>query len=91
MSTVRSEKVIRWTACDYLDRLSRLCFVIWFAVVFYLLLSPVVCLLIGRAIRMRDAERPVEQCPADAEAPAPAEIQTDARTVEVEPEVPVAV
>ena len=59
------------------------------AVTVYLVLSPVVCLLIGRAIQVRNAERPVEQC--QAEAPAPAENETDARTVAVEPEVPVAV
>ena len=58
---------------------------IWFAVVLYLLLSPVVCVVIGRAIRMRDAERPVEQCRAEVEA------QTGSESVVDEPEVPVAV
>jgi hypothetical protein len=37
--------------------------VLWFAVVAYVVLSPVACLLIGRAIRVREAERPVEVAP----------------------------
>ena len=37
--------------------------VLWFAVVVYVVLSPLVCLLIGRAIRAREVERPVEVAP----------------------------
>jgi hypothetical protein len=60
--------------------------VLWFAVILYLVLSPVVCLLIGRAIQVRDAERPVEACEPEVEtAPAPVEAQTV-----VPAEVPVA-
>jgi hypothetical protein len=72
--------------------------VIWFAVVSYVLLSPVVCLLVGRGIRMRDAERPVEQCQPEVEAtPAPADVEAQvdaepaAQTAVVPPGVPVAV
>ena len=47
---------------------------LWYAVILYVVLSPVVCLLIGRAIRVRDAERPVEPCQPEVEpAPAPVE------------------
>ncbi len=65
---------------------------IWFAVVLYLLLSPVVCLVIGRAIRMRNAERPVEQCEAEGEAtPVAVAAQPALQTVVDQPEIPVAV
>jgi hypothetical protein len=65
--------------------------VIWFVVVLYLLLSPVVCLVIGRGVRMRDAERPVEQCAAETDAtPAPAEAPATEQMA-VQAEVPVAV
>jgi hypothetical protein len=61
--------------------------VIWFAVVLYLALSPVACLLVGRAIRARDAERPVAVCePAAVTTQDPAAAQT----VAVQLEIPVA-
>ena len=54
------------------------------AVTVYLVLSPVVCLLIGRAIQVRNAERPVEQCEPEVEAaPAPVEAQAVADPAEV--------
>jgi hypothetical protein len=60
--------------------------VLWFAVILYLVLSPVVCLLIARAIQVRDTVRPVETCEPGVEtAPAPDEAQTVAPA-----EVPVA-
>ena len=65
---------------------------IWFAVVVavYLVLSPVACLLIGRAIRVREVERPVEVAPPAPEpvavvaaepAPLPAPAPVDLRSI----------
>jgi hypothetical protein len=66
--------------------------VIWFAVVLYLVLSPLACLLIGRAIRRRETERPVELCEpvteSGVEPTAEAPVAADA--VVVEPQVAVA-
>ena len=56
---------------------------LWFAVVVYVVLSPLACLLIGRAIRVREVERPVDVAPPAPEpgtavaaeaAPAPASV-----------------
>ena len=41
---------------------------LWFVVLFYLALSPVACLLIGRAIRERNVERPSESCEPTVDA-----------------------
>ena len=60
---------------------------IWFAVVFYVVLSPLACLLIGRAIRVREAERPVELLEPAAEAP---QVPVAACAALLPPAVPVA-